>query len=184
MSTPQSNKWRGPLIEAGVAIVMILLAFIAIAASDVSASGSFHYWLGLIGLYALISLVSQHYFQYKTLAHTSNALALLLHWAGVLAAVLMIFFFVSTGRITNADTGLTNRGDPRAWDLYRRGAGQLAADGRRRDAGGGDGERGSGRGIPLDPLRTGAAGHGGVAGRHPLEPRPGTGPSHRIGPPL
>lgn len=108
MSTPQSNKWRGPLIEAGVAIVMILLAFIAIAASDVSASGSFHYWLGLIGLYALISLVSQHYFQYKTLAHTSNALALLLHWAGVLAAVLMIFFFVSTGRITNADTGLTN----------------------------------------------------------------------------
>lgn len=101
------NRLRRPIIEALAALALLALAFAGIAASDVSAASSYGFWLVLVLIYAAAALISDRLHSEHSMIHLRSAVSIALHWAAVLAAVSMIFFFVSSGRIANADTGLT-----------------------------------------------------------------------------
>lgn len=97
---------RQTIIEAVGAIVMLALAFSAIAASDVSATGTNLYWTLLVVAFAFVALAVDRMHSGHALGDARTALTIVLHWLGVLAATQLIFLLVSTGRMANADTGL------------------------------------------------------------------------------
>jgi hypothetical protein len=95
---------RRTIIEVLVALVMLALAFSAIAASDVSATGTHLYWSVLVVIFAAVALVVER--MHSGRSGGRRILNWVLQWAGVLAAVQLVYLLVSTGRIANADTGL------------------------------------------------------------------------------
>ncbi len=99
---------RKSIIEAIVGTVMLMLAFVAIAASDVSATSTHIYWSGLVVAFALVTLAIDRLHPRKGSSLAKVAMPILLHWLGVLLAIELVYFFVGSGRIANADTGLTN----------------------------------------------------------------------------
>ncbi|MBL9060736.1 MAG: hypothetical protein JNK88_12015 [Mangrovicoccus sp.] len=106
MTTATPHATRQMAIEAVIAAILLALAFVAIAASDVSAMRSNGYWLGLVVVFALVSYgfdrVSSGGRWVDLTALTRTAV----HWLGVLAAIELVHVFVQAGQMTNADTGL------------------------------------------------------------------------------
>jgi hypothetical protein len=98
---------RDTIVEAIAAIVMLALAFSAIAASDVSAAGTHLYWSILVVAFALMAFAVERMHSGNPLGDPRSALTIVLHWLGVLVAVQLVYLLVSTGRMANADTGLT-----------------------------------------------------------------------------
>lgn len=99
---------RKSVVEAIVGAVMLVLAFAAIAASDVSATGTHMYWSGLVVAFAVIALAIDRMHPKRGSSLGRSALPILLHWIGVFLAIELVYFFVGSGRLANADTGLTN----------------------------------------------------------------------------
>ncbi len=93
--------------ELGLGAAMLALAFIGIAASDISGGGSQALWTGIVVAFALASVALDWIHPDRDVG--ARALVrFALHWIGVLAAVELVFLLASTGRIMNADDGLTN----------------------------------------------------------------------------
>jgi len=98
---------RQALVECIVGAMMLVLAFAAIAASDVSAAGMHVYWVGLVVIFALVAIAIGRMHPKAGMSFGRAILPIVLHWVGVFLAVELIYFFVASGRIANADTGLT-----------------------------------------------------------------------------
>ena len=96
------------LIESLVGLALLILAFFAIASSDVSATGSRSYWNLLLLIFAITAFASDRIHTEHSLADMRSVLTISLHWLGVFVAMQLVHYFVTTGRMANADTGLTN----------------------------------------------------------------------------
>lgn len=103
-----SHSHTQTLIEASIGLVMLLLAFFAIAGSDVSAKSTQWYWSALVLLFAVVAFVSDRLHTEHDIADIKSGLTIALHWLGVFLAIELVHYFVSSGRIANADIGLTN----------------------------------------------------------------------------
>ncbi|HMQ91632.1 MAG TPA: hypothetical protein PKA33_04800 [Amaricoccus sp.] len=99
---------RKALLEALAALVLLALAFAGIAASDVSAAGTQSYWTLITLIFALASFAVDWQHSGPDFRGSRSAVRLGLHWAGVFAAVQIVYFFIASGRLANADTGLVN----------------------------------------------------------------------------
>ena len=99
---------RRRMIEAIVGIVMLVLAFFAIAASDVSASGTHAFWTVLVVLFALVAFIVDRVHPDHRLNDPRRSISIGLHWLSVFIAIQLVYFFVSAGRMANADMGLSN----------------------------------------------------------------------------
>lgn len=112
METPGSEtsffRQRQTLIEAFVGLAMLVLTFLVMAASDVSASSSQLYWTLLVALFGVIAFVSDKLHTDHSIADIRGGITIVLHWLGVFLAIELVSYFVLSGRMTNADTGLTD----------------------------------------------------------------------------
>ena len=104
--TRRIDAWR-PAFDAIIGGVMLLLAFIGVAASDVS-RGSQIYWSALAVVFCLLCVALDWIHEPRGSAWAGPTLRTALHWLGVLAALELVFIFIGAGRLTNADTGLFN----------------------------------------------------------------------------
>ena len=105
-TTPHIDKRS--IIEASVGVFLLVLAFFAVAASDVSAALTYKYWAALVVLFAVIAFISDRLHTDHAVSDVKTGLTIGLHWLGVFLAMEMVYYFVVSGRIANADTGLTN----------------------------------------------------------------------------
>lgn len=103
----EERPWRhvADLVVGGA---MLALAFVGIAASDVSGSGSQTYWTALAVGFAVASYGLQWLHAGRDFAAGRRGLAMAAHWVGVVAAVELVYLFIAAGRLTNADAGLLN----------------------------------------------------------------------------
>ena len=103
----EERPWRhvADLVVGGA---MLALAFVGIAASDVSGTGSQTYWTILAVAFGIASYGLQWIHAGRDFGRTRGALAMAAHWIGVLAAVELVYLFIAAGRLTNADAGLLN----------------------------------------------------------------------------
>ncbi|MCB1688415.1 MAG: hypothetical protein KDI33_08015 [Halioglobus sp.] len=99
---------RQHLIEAIVGMTLLVLAFFAIASSDVSATGTRTYWSLLILVFAVTAFASDRIHTGHSFGHLPSALTIFLHWLGIFAAIQIVHYLVATDRMANADIGLTN----------------------------------------------------------------------------
>ena len=107
-SAERRFRWWRPAFDLGAGVVMFALAFVGIAASDVSGGGSQTYWSMLAIAFGVICLALDWVHEPRGTAWWKAALRTALHWLGVLVAIELVYIFISTGRLTNADTGLLN----------------------------------------------------------------------------
>jgi hypothetical protein len=96
------------IIEASVGLLLLVLAFFAVASSDVSATVTYKYWTALVLLFGVIAFISDRLYTDHAVTNVKSGLTIVLHWLGVFLAMEMVYYFVLSGRIANADTGLTN----------------------------------------------------------------------------
>jgi hypothetical protein len=94
--------------EVAVSIVLIVLAFLAIGSTDLTTGRTHLFWSLLVVAYGVAGFVFDRLHRGGALRDWRGALSTLLHWVGVLAAIQVSYFFVDTGRMANADIGLTN----------------------------------------------------------------------------
>lgn len=92
--------------DLGIGAAMLALAFIGIATSDISGGGSQVLWTAIVIIFALANGVLEWLHPERNL-DSKMLLQLGAHWIAVLAAIEMVFLLASTGRIMNADDGLT-----------------------------------------------------------------------------
>ncbi len=112
MDTQDSEKSRSYvrqyIVQVIVGLVMLVLTFFAIAASDVSAAATQWYWSALIVLYALVAFISDWMHTKHHNGRVEGGFPILLHWLAVFLAIHLVHTFVSSGRFTYADSGLAN----------------------------------------------------------------------------
>jgi hypothetical protein len=101
-------RQRQTLIEALVGLAMLVLTFLVMAASDISAASSQLYWTLLVALFAVLAYVSDKLHTDNSIADIRGGITIVLHWVGVFLAIELVSFFVLSGRMNNADTGLTD----------------------------------------------------------------------------
>lgn len=109
MPSPETRRidaWR-PTFDAIIGGVMLLLAFIGVAASDVTQTSQL-YWSGIAIVFCVLCVALDFIHEPPGTAWAGPTLRTTLHWLGVLAALELVFIFIGAGRLTNADTGLFN----------------------------------------------------------------------------
>ena len=99
--------WRH-IADIVIGGAMLALAFVGIAASDVSGTGSQTYWTFLTLAFGLASLGVIAIHSGAGYLRGRAALSMISHWVGMLAAIEIVYLFIAAGRLTNADTGLLN----------------------------------------------------------------------------
>jgi len=99
---------RHAIVGAVLGLVMIVLAFAGIASSDVSALRTQGYWTLLTVVFAIASVVTDWLHSKGGWRMTASTVRLALLWVGVFVAIQLVYFFIESGRFTNADTGLIN----------------------------------------------------------------------------
>lgn len=109
MTPARDHKWlsRRSLFEMALNVALLVAAFVAIAAADVSVQSSHAYWLGLTVVYGLAAFAMDRLHGGHALTDMRDAGRVLLHWLGVLVAVHFAYYFVTAGRMADADAGLT-----------------------------------------------------------------------------
>ena len=107
LNTPSYIDKRS-IIEASVGLLLLVFAFFAVASSDVSATVTYKYWVSLVVLFGVIAFIADRMHTDHALTDVKSGLTISLHWLGVFLAMEMVYYFVLSGRIANADTGLTN----------------------------------------------------------------------------
>ncbi|WP_193140926.1 MULTISPECIES: hypothetical protein [unclassified Meridianimarinicoccus] len=105
--TQSPSVSRATIVAMVVGLVVLGLAFGTIAVTDVSSAGSLLYWNLLVILVAAASLANSRYHAGLKLTDFRTILPMLLHWLAVLVVIHLLFLLVSTGRMANADVGLT-----------------------------------------------------------------------------
>lgn len=104
--TRRLESWR-PVFDVAAGGTMFALAFLGIAASDVS-TRSQTYWSILAIVFGLICLGLDWVHEPRGTSWWRDALRTALHWFGVLLAIELVYTLIGAGRLTNADTGLMN----------------------------------------------------------------------------
>jgi hypothetical protein len=99
--------WRS-IFDAVVGIAMLLLAFVGVGASDVSGAGSQVYWSLLAIGFGLASLAIDWVHHDDEFHWARSSIRVVVHWIGVLAAIQLVYVFIASGRVANADVGLLN----------------------------------------------------------------------------
>ena len=107
LNTPSYTD-RQSIIEAAVGLLLLVLAFFAIAASDVSTTSTHKYWTALVVLFGVIAFIADRLHTDHAITDVKSGLTIVLHWLGVFLAMQLVYYFVVSGRIANADNGLTN----------------------------------------------------------------------------
>jgi hypothetical protein len=98
---------RETVLEIIAGLVIILVTFAAIARTDVSSVESLLYWNALIVLLAVAALAGRHLHGSLSMTDYRAVIRILSHWVAVLVVLHLVFVLVSTGRMANADVGLT-----------------------------------------------------------------------------
>jgi hypothetical protein len=99
--------WRS-IVDLVLGVAMLLLAFIGIGASDVSGAGSQAYWSFLAIGFGVASVTLDWIHGDEDDARALGTLRLAAHWVGVLVAIQLVYVFIASGRLANADVGLVN----------------------------------------------------------------------------
>jgi hypothetical protein len=90
-----------------VIIVLIALSIIGIGITDFSPADSYKYWVAMVPIFCGACLILEWSrvrgkgFKWTTILRTQ-----LLHWAGLLVAVRLVFEMLHKGRLDNENTGL------------------------------------------------------------------------------
>lgn len=103
----QGRGWRR-IFDVVVAAAMVVAAFVAIGASDVSYAASQPYWLMLGFGFAVAALAIEWVHRGPGFSLARYAPRCALHWLGVIAALEMVFLFIDAGRFAGAGVGLLN----------------------------------------------------------------------------
>ena len=98
---------RKTILETIIGVLMLAVSFGAIASSDVSPAGTHFYWSILVVVFGLICFAADRTYTSHRLTDPRSALAIFLHWLGVFIAIQLVYFFVASGRMDNAETGLS-----------------------------------------------------------------------------
>ena len=102
----KSSPWT--IVESVVGLGMVVLAFLAIAFSDVAGGRTQSYWTALLVLYAVAAYIVDRLHSGISFKDVRRSLSLALHWVGVFAAMLLVYYFTASGRFANANIGLAN----------------------------------------------------------------------------
>lgn len=105
--TKSSRISRGTIAEIVGGLVILGIAFAAIAVTDVTSTGSLLYWNVPVLLVMLAALAMARLHGDLSVKDYRSFLPILLHWLAVLVVIHLLFVLVSTGRMANADLGLT-----------------------------------------------------------------------------
>ena len=90
-----------------VIIVLLALSIIGIGITDFSPADSYKYWVAMVPIFCGACLILEWSrvrgkgFKWTTILRTQ-----LLHWAGLLVAVRLVFEMLHKGRLDNENTGL------------------------------------------------------------------------------
>ncbi|MGB9438507.1 MAG: hypothetical protein WCB15_11230 [Desulfobacterales bacterium] len=90
-----------------VIIVLIVLSILGIGITDFSPADSYKYWVAMVPIFCGACLILEWSrvrgkgFKWTTILRTQ-----LLHWAGLLVAVRLVFEMLHKGRLDNENTGL------------------------------------------------------------------------------
>ena len=90
-----------------IPIVLLLLSIIGIGITDFSPADSYKYWVAVVPIFCGACLILEWSrvrgkgFKWTTILRTQ-----LLHWAGLLVAVRLVFEMLHKGRLDNENTGL------------------------------------------------------------------------------
>ena len=101
MTTETQNTSRTMIVEGAISLILLALAFLAIAASDISAGNSHNYWVGLVVIYGIASFIFDRLHTGHKWTDWRSMVTIVIHWAGVLATI-------AAGRIDNANIGLAD----------------------------------------------------------------------------
>jgi hypothetical protein len=107
-SMASSLRSKRNLIEAGIGVVLLVLTFSAIALSDTSTIALHAYWVVLVVIFGAATFAANALYSPDKAMSGPVMLRILLHWVGVFCAIQFVYFFVSTGRVANVGTGLSN----------------------------------------------------------------------------
>lgn len=101
-------KPHHPMLARGIiALLMIALAFLGIILTDILKTGAFGYWEWITPLYAVMALwLSWYERRNKEIVRPITLFHELLHWAGLIAAVILISIYVRIGILGRFEAGL------------------------------------------------------------------------------
>src|SRR5215831_9668965 len=93
-------------IEEFVLILLVLLSGIGVAINDLSPKSAFRYWMWMAPTFGAISVGAAWW----RAARTSESVPIavwrqVLHWAGVIGAVYLVYLLQRTGRLANEAAG-------------------------------------------------------------------------------
>jgi len=101
---PTSRLGRAEMV---VAILLIAGSFTVMVMSDVSEGETHLYWIMLVVVFGAVSFLVDRVHSGRSVLDLKGGHRVLLHWIGMIAAIQLAHFFVQTGRMANADAGLT-----------------------------------------------------------------------------
>ncbi|MEN9343397.1 MAG: hypothetical protein RLZZ453_184 [Chlamydiota bacterium] len=99
-----SHPWKARL---AVGLIMLMLALVGIIITDIHREGGWDYWRFVVPIYALLALGLSFYI--KRTKETISPITLwheLLHWAGVIGAVLLVSYLVQLGTVGRFIAGI------------------------------------------------------------------------------
>ena len=101
-------KPHHPMLARGiVGLIMIALAFLGLILTDILKTGAFGYWEWIAPLYAIMALwLSWYERRNKEMVRPITLFHELLHWAGLIAAVVLISIYVRIGILGRFEAGL------------------------------------------------------------------------------
>ena len=93
-------------IEELVLILLVLLSGLGVAINDLSPKSAFGYWMWMAPTFGVISVGAAWYRAARSSASIPAAVwRQVLHWAGVIGAVYLVYLLQRTGRLANEAAG-------------------------------------------------------------------------------
>ena len=93
-------------IEEFVLILLVLLSGLGVAINDLSPKSAFGYWMWMAPTFGVISVGAAWYRAARSSASIPAAVwRQVLHWAGVIGAVYLVYLLQRTGRLANEAAG-------------------------------------------------------------------------------
>jgi hypothetical protein len=106
-STPAPSPTLRRHIEEIVLVLLVLLSGVGVAINDYSPKSAFRYWIWMAPTFGVISIVAAWWRAGRRGESVATAVQRqVLHWAGVIGAVYLIYLLQSTGRMANEAAGL------------------------------------------------------------------------------
>ena len=106
MDPKPHHPWQARLIVAGI---MLLLAFLGMIVTQIDKNGGWDYWKWVVAIYALLAIWLSWYM--KKMIQSEIPFVLLhelLHWGGVIGAVLLVSAYVHLGVMSRYIAGIAD----------------------------------------------------------------------------